>query len=155
MLIEFDALPADSRVYYFPCSRKFYPEEIPELKKKIEDFCKELDDVEIGYQIAYDRFVIFFVSDSTPLSIGQNDRLVGFVLNLEQQLQVSLLDKINVCFKQGEFVQRKEMQDFKKLIKNKSVSSRTVVFDPMINTKSEFLSNWEVPATQSWLGHLF
>ena len=84
----------------------------------------------------------------------QNDELVELVLDLEKEFGINLLDKVNACFKQGKFVQRKEIQDFKKLIKSRSVSGRTLILDPMINTKSEFLTNWEVPLSESWLSHL-
>jgi len=155
MLVDFKSLSDEARVYYYPSSRKFYPDEVPELKKRSSDFCQGLDGVQIAFQIHYDRFLVFFVSESTPLSIEQNDKLVGFVLSLEKLYELSLLDKVNVCFKQGEYVQRKEIDEFKKLIKSRSVSAKTIVFDPMINTKSEFLSNWEGPVSQSWLGYLF
>lgn len=155
MLVDFDSLTEQARVYYYPSSRKFYPDEVPDLKKRVSDFCEDLDGVEIGYQFLYDRFLVFFVSDSTPLSIEQNDVLVEFILVLEKIYGISLLDKVNVCFKQGKFVQRKEINEFKKLIKSRSVSGKTIVFDPVINTKSEFVSNWEVPVSQSWLGYLF
>lgn len=154
MLVQFDSLPGTSRVYYYPSSRKFYPDEIPALSSKIEAFCQGLADVQIAYRLVYDRFVLFFVSENTPLSIEQNDELVEFVLDLEKEFGVNLLDKVNACFKQGEFVQRKEIREFKKLIKSRSVSGRTLILDPMINTKSEFLTNWEVPLSESWLSHL-
>lgn len=154
MLVPFDSLPEASRVYYYPCSRKFYPDELPELVAKVEAFCQDLEGSRIGYRLEYDRFLVFFVSDVTPLSIEQNDELVEFVLALEKDYQVSLLDKVNVCFKQGEYVQRKEIREFKKLIKSRSVSRKTMVLDPMITTKAEFLSNWEVPLSESWLAHL-
>ena len=154
MLVPFDSLPGTSRVYYYPSDRKFYPDELPGIIAKIEAFCQGLDGSKIGYKLLYDRFIIFFVSDVTPLSIELNDKLVEFVLSLEQEYEISLLDKVNVCFKQGEFVQRKEIQEFKKLIKNRSVSAKAIVLDPMINTKDEFLSNWEVPLSESWVAHL-
>ena len=154
MLVSFESLPRTSRVYYYPSSRKFYPDEIPVLTSKIEDCCNDLDKCKIGYKLVHNRFLIFFVSDVTPLSIEQNDKLVQFVLDLEKEFDIDLLDKVNVCFKQGEFVQRKEMKDFKKLLKNRSVSGRTVVFDPMINSKDEFLTSWEAPLSESWLAHL-
>jgi hypothetical protein len=75
-------------------------------------------------------------------------------MSLEKDYDLILLDKVNVCFKQGKFVQRKEIGEFKKMIKNRSVSAKTVVFDPMTNNKSEFLTNWEVPLSRSWLGYL-
>ena len=153
MLVEFDSLPGSSKVYYYPSSRKFYPNELPKLKASIEAFC-EGQEAQISYRLVYDRFVLFFVPDTTPLTLEDNDRLVEFVQSLESEYQVSLLDKVNVCFKQGEFVQRKEIPDFKKLLKSRSVSAKTIVLDPMINTKSEFESNWEVPLSESWLCHL-
>ena len=107
MLVQFDSLPESSRVYYYPSSRKFYPDEIPVLTSKIEAFCQGLGDIQIAYRFTYDRFVIFFVSENTPLSIEHNDELVEFVLDLEKEFEVNLLDKVNACFKQGEFVQRK------------------------------------------------
>ena len=154
MLVQFDSLPESSRVYYYPSSRKFYPDEIPVITSKVEAFCQGLADTQISYRLVYDRFVLFFVSENTPLSIEQNDQLVEFVLDLEKDFGINLLDKVNVCFKQGEFVQRKEIKDFKKLIKSRSVSGRTLILDPMINTKAEFLTNWEVPLSESWLSHL-
>ena len=154
MLVPFDALPGTSRVYYYPSDRKFYPDELPGIIAKVEGFCQGLEGSKIGYKLLYDRFIIFFVSDVTPLSIELNDKLVEFVLSLEEEYKISLLDKVNVCFKQGEFVQRKEIQEFKKLIKNRSVSAKAIVLDPMINTKDEFLSNWEVPLSESWVAHL-
>ncbi len=154
MLVQFDSLPETSRVYYYPSSRKFYPDEIPVITSKVETFCQGLADAQISYRLVYDRFVLFFVSENTPLSIEQNDQLVEFVLDLEKDFGINLLDKVNVCFKQGEFVQRKEIKDFKKLIKSRSVSGKTLILDPMINTKAEFLTNWEVPLSESWLSHL-
>ena len=155
MKVDFDTLGEEARVYYYPASRKFYPEELPELDRLASDFCEQLEGVDIAFKIPYDRFLVFFVSENTPLSIEQNDRLVEFILSLEGKYDLSLLDKVNVCFKQGQYVQRKEINEFKKLIKSRSVSPRTLVFDPMIITKSEFLSNWESPASESWISHLF
>jgi hypothetical protein len=154
MLTGFESVSEESRVYYYPASRKFYPDEVPELKQKISEFCQGLEGVQIAYQFLYDRFIVFFVSDATPLSLEQNDLLVEFVMSLEKDYDLILLDKVNVCFKQGKFVQRKEIGEFKKMIKNRSVSAKTVVFDPMTNNKSEFLTNWEVPLSRSWLGYL-
>lgn len=62
MLVPFDALPGTSRVYYYPSDRKFYPNELPGIRSKVEAFCQDLDGCKIGYKLIYDRFLIFFVS---------------------------------------------------------------------------------------------
>ena len=73
-------------------------------------------------------------------------------MELEKDLDVVLFDKINVCYKQGEFVQYKDLKEFKKMMKNKGVSKKTIVFDNMITTKAELENDWEINIMDSWLG---
>jgi hypothetical protein len=75
---------------------------------------------------------------------------VSFILELQNKYNIELLDKMNVCFKQGEFVQYKELKDFKKLLKNKAVTSKTIIFDNLITTKHDFDNFWEVTIEDSW-----
>ena len=155
MLTEYNLLKETSRVYIYPSNRKFYLNEIPTIKESIRLFLQEFSNVISSFKLEYNRFIIIFISDETPLTNDQNDLLVGFIIDLEKQYKLSLLDKMNVCFKQGEYVQLKEIPDFKKLIKNRGVSKRTIVFDNFVNSKSEFTCCWEVPAEESWIAHLF
>lgn len=155
MLTEYNLLKETSRVYIYPSNRKFYLNEVPTIKESIRLFLQEFPNIISSFKLEYNRFIIIFISDETPLSNDQNDLLVGFIIDLEKQYKLSLLDKMNVCFKQGEYVQLKEIPDFKKLIKNRGVSKKTIVFNNFINSKSEFTSCWEVPAEESWIAHLF
>jgi hypothetical protein len=155
MLVTYDALAAEAKVIIFPGSRKFFPVELPKIEQKLKDFCENLSEIEISFQIKYNRFLIFLISDKTPLDLDKHNALVGFIQELEQEFNLVLMDKVNVCFKQGPYVQMKEIPDFKVLIKNKGVSKKTVVFDHMINTKYEYEDSWEIPAGESWLSHFF
>ena len=155
MLVTYDALAVEAKVIIFPGSRKFFPVELPKIEQKLKDFCENLSEIEISFQIKYNRFLIFLISDKTPLDLDKHNALVGFIQELEQEFNLVLMDKVNVCFKQGPYVQMKEIPDFKVLIKNKGVSKKTVVFDHMINTKYEYEDSWEIPAGESWLSHFF
>ncbi len=155
MFVDFNSLPETSKIYIYPSSRKFYVDEFPVIQERINLFLKEFESINIFFEIKYQRFILVFISDETPLSMEQNDQLVSFIFNLEKEFEVSLIDKVNVFFKQGEYVQLKEIPDFKKLIKNKGVSKKTIVFDNLIHTKREFECCWETPATNSWLAHFF
>lgn len=57
---------------------------------------------------------------------------------------------MNVTFYTGEYIAHKPLTDFRKMAKDKSVSKNTVVFNNLVNTKAEYLENWEVPASESW-----
>ena len=106
-----------------------------------------------AYKLLYNRFIVLFADGSnTALSNTDIDTSVQFILQLQQDYKVELLDRMNVCFKQGEFVQYKELKDFKKLLKNRAVTEKTIVFDNLITTKEEFENYWEVPISESWYG---
>lgn len=155
MLQSYKSLSDESKVLIFPGSRKFYPNELAGLQEKLEGFCQKLSGIELGYELKYNRFIVFVISDQTPMDLDRHNELIGFVQELETTFDMVLLDKVNVCFKQGEYVQLKEIPDFKALIKNKGVSKKTIVFDHMINTKQEYETVWELPAGESWLAHYF
>ncbi len=155
MLVNYKDISDYSRVIIFPSSRKFYEEEVPEINNAIGNFLEGFDEIKFHYKLKYNRFVIIFISEDTLLDLKINEEIIAFIQNLEKNYQVSLIDKIRVFFKQGEYVQVKEVPDFKKMIKSRSLSKSTIVFNNFIYTRSEFDCCWEVPAEESWISHFF
>jgi hypothetical protein len=88
--------------------------------------------------------------ENAPLINSDIDASVSFILELQTSYNVQLLDKMNVCFKQGEFVQYKELKEFKKLLKNRAVTGKTIIFDNLITSKTDLENYWEVPIEDSW-----
>ena len=153
MIVPFETLSEEAKVWIYPSSRKFYAQELEPLQEKIESFLNDwLNTVEakLSYCIKYDRFIVFSSEEGVVVNNQNLDQQVGFILKLQEEYEIELLDKMNVSFKQGEFVQYKEVKEFKKLLKNKSVNSKTVVFDNLVQTKYDFENFWEVPITESW-----
>lgn len=152
MVVSFPTLSDTARVWIYPSSRKFYEQEVPELSQRIEQFLHNWfsEPVKNGFQIAYQRFLIFGVENDKTIATPDIDKLVGFILELEKIYEIQLLDRMNVCFKQGKYVQYKDLKEFQKLIKQKAVSKNTVVFDNLIENKADFDDYWELPITESW-----
>jgi hypothetical protein len=88
--------------------------------------------------------------DNVALTNVDIDASVAFILQLQETYKVELLDKMNACFKQGEYVQYKELKDFKKLLKNKAVTAKTIIFDNLVNNKEDLENYWELPIEDSW-----
>lgn len=155
MIVDFEKLSDTSRVFIFPAERKLYPEEIETLNREIGIFFEAHPEIVGGYLLPQNRFIVLVISETTPLGLSQNDDLIEVILALEKKWGISLLDKVKVFFKQGEFVQCKEIREFKKLIKSNSVSTKSIVFNNFVHNKVEFENNWELTAGESWVGHLF
>ena len=49
----------------------------------------------------------------------------------------------------------KSIVEFKILIKNKSVSKNTIVFNNLVVDIEDYNNNWEVPALKSWHSRFF
>jgi hypothetical protein len=47
-------------------------------------------------------------------------------------------------------VQYKELKEFKKLLKNRAVTGKTIIFDNLITTKTDLENYWEVSIEDSW-----
>ena len=157
MLVDYHSLPENAKVWIYPSSRKFYDIEIEEVHQKITSFLSTWKSTEetfqTSYQLLYNRFIVLFADDmNSPLTNSDIDASVLFILQLQQDHNVELLDKMNVCFKQGKYVQYKDLKDFKKLLKNKAVTGKSIVFDNLVTTKEEFENYWEVPISESWYG---
>jgi transposase len=155
MFVDYDSISEDAKVWIYPSSRKFYDTEIEEIENKLKHFVEnwksEDENFKVSYQFLYKRFVIFFTDDElSPVSNPDIDVMVSFILELQSDYEVTLLDKMNVCFKQGEFVQYKELKELKTLLKNKAVTEKTIVFDNLITNKFDFENYWEIPMEESW-----
>jgi hypothetical protein len=155
MLIPFENLPDSSRVWIYQANRSFSDQELQEIKSQSEDFITQWtvhgSDLKASFEIRYKRFIIFGLDQELNMASGCSiDASVKFIQQLEKQYNVELLDKMNVSYKQGEFIAYKNLIDFRKMAKEKAVSPNTIVFNNLVNTKAEYLTDWEVPASESW-----
>lgn len=158
MLVEFNALPDSSRVWIYQANRSFSKGELLELEQALEGFIEEWtahgSDLRAAYEIKYNRFIVLALDQTQTSASGCSiDASVHFIQQLEKKYNVELLDKMNVSYKQGEFVAYKPLIDFKKMAKQKAVSKNTIVFNNLVTNKGEYLEHWEVPASESWHGH--
>ena len=155
MLIDFKDLPDDSRVWIYQANRKLSDEEVSKISEKTNDFLTKWTahgaELEAGLEMKYNRFIVIGLNQENASASGCSiDASVHFIQSLEKEFEVDLLDKMNVSFYTGEFIAYKTLIDFKKMAKEKSVSKNTIVFNNLVNTKAEYLENWEVPAHESW-----
>jgi hypothetical protein len=160
MFVPFENLPPESKIWIYQSNRKFTDEEFIDIESSVKDFVEGWaahgTSLEASYLLKYNRFIIFAVNQEIQVATGCSiDKSVQFIQELEQKYDVDLLDKMNVTFKNGEFVAHKTLIEFKKMAKEKAVSGTTIVFNNLVNNIEEFNESWETPAEESWHSRFF
>ncbi|WP_273566553.1 ABC transporter ATPase [Maribacter halichondriae] len=155
MLVDFDTLPDDARIWIYQGSRSLSEDELIEIRQAMDDFIQKWtahgSELKSGYEIRYKRFLVLGLDQSKASASGCSiDASVHFIQQLEKKYNIELLDKMNVSYKQGDFIAYKSLVDFKKMARQKAVSKNTVVFNNLVANKQEYTEHWEVPASESW-----
>lgn len=160
MMSDFKTLSENSRIWIYQSNRSLTQQEKESISKLIEDFLNNWKShgvsLNSGFEIKYNRFIVIAQDQNTQNATGCSiDSMVHFIQKLEKQYNISLLDKLNVSYKQGDYIAYKSLKDFKKMVKDGAVSKNTIVFNNLVQTKMEYTNYWEVPAFESWHARFF
>jgi len=160
MLVEFKTLPEHSKIWIYQCNRRFTEDELVLVSNKTKEFLEQWaahgTGLQAGFELKYERFIVIAVNQEGQSATGCSiDASVRFIQELEQELDVELLDKMNVAFKQGDFVNFKTLLDFKTMAKSGAIGKKTIVFNNLVTNVAEYNENWEVPAHESWHSRFF
>ena len=154
MHVKFDNLPDDSRIWIYPSNRPFSKTELETLTSDLSQFLSQWtahnQNLQAGFELPYNRFIIIGINQQTVQASGCSiDSSIRFIQEVESKYGITLLDKMNVTFKQGDFLAYKPLDEFVKMAKAKSVSKETIVFNNLIDTIEDYKHFWEVPARES------
>src|SRR5690606_13534361 len=95
--------------WIYQSSRNFTDEELLEIDQGLTSFLTEWtahgSELQAGFEIRYKRFLVIGLDQNRAGASGCSiDASVHFIQQLEQRYQVELLDRMNVSFKQGEYI---------------------------------------------------
>jgi hypothetical protein len=155
MFTEYKNLPNNARVWIYQSDREFTAKEIEIVSAKAVDFINQWtrhgDDVKGSFTFKYNQFFVLAVDESFNTVSGCSiDSSVRFIQAIEKELELDLMDKMNVSFKENDAINLVKLADFKRFAKEQKVTSETIVFNNMVATKVDFENNWEIPAGESW-----
>ena len=105
-----------------------------DLSKFLAQWTAHNQNLQAGFELPYNRFIVIGVNQQAVQASGCSiDSSIRFIQDLESKYGVTLLDKMNVTFKQGDFLAYKPLDEFVKMAKAKSVSKQTIVFNNLVD----------------------
>ena len=155
MLLNYDVMPGNARVWVYQANRELTNEEIDLSKPIIENFIQNWKrhgkDLKASYTIKYNTFIVLLVDVAfNEVSGCAIDASVNLLKQLGNKFAVDLTNKLNVSFKDGDNINIVSLANFKKFAEQGKVNNSTIVFNNLVETKLEFEQNWEVEANNSW-----
>ena len=160
MFVPFDQLPDHARVWIYPSSRPFSNDELAVIRQKAKAFLEQWTahgaELQAGIDLPYDRFIVLGLNESVQSASGCSiDASVHFIQALEQTFGITLLDKMNVTYRNKNTIDHIPLKEFRTKAKKKQVNPDVIVFNNLVLNKMEYDSLWEVPASSSWHARFF
>lgn len=160
MLVPFEKLDPQSKIWIYQSDRKFSDTEKEVIKQNTESFLVEWtahgNTLAAGMDILHDQFIVIGVNEALHGASGCSiDKSFQFMRILGEKLNLNLLERSKVAFRENAKVHLVDFTEIKGLISSGAISSDTEVFNNTISTKSELESSWVQPAENSWIKRYF
>lgn len=147
----------DYRVIIYPASRPFTPKESKVIAEKLYDFLATWaahgKPLSSSFKIEKNQFIIVCVDEEKEAASGCSiDSLSGIMRELDQEFNLGLFDRMKASFVEDGEVKTMKLQEFRKGLKEGSISQDIEVFDFSKNSYIAFLSDFLLPLNKSWAG---
>lgn len=151
----FPNFPSDSKVWVYQSSEIFSNEQQVLVLKHCKEFLATWDShglpMKTAVEIIYNRFIIICADENEAKAGGCSmDRLTRFIQKLEQEMSLTLLDRMKVAFETAAGTEIIGLNDLKTSLEQGKVSEETIVFNNLVSTCHELEVNWKLPLKASW-----
>lgn len=158
-MTPFHNLPPQCRIWIYQSNKEFTLGQLKTFQELRNVFLQTWEShgspVKGKMEILHNRFIVMSIDEADDRSCGRSvDASIRFMKELEQEFNITLLDRMLVAYKKGEQIFSCSMQEFEALAKKGEVNKNTIVFNNTIHTIAEFKKEWEVVAEKSWHNRL-
>lgn len=102
--------------------------------------------------VLHGRFVVVAVDEEQAEASGCSiDKSVGFIKQLEHDLNLMLTDRMVVVYEGPDGITSTRLQELPELIKEGAISGDTYVFDDLVGTVSDLNERFRVRLRDSWM----
>jgi hypothetical protein len=150
----------NSRIWIYQSNRELQPVEQEQIQRGLNAFTSQW--LAHGHQltalaeIRYHRFIILMVDEDRAGATGCSiDKSVNLMKEIEDEFKVSLFDRFNIAYRDGDAIKSCSRAEFENLISSGTINENTLVFNNLVPTVRELNTQWEVPLKDSWHAQVF
>ena len=160
MLVPFESLDANSKIWIYQSDRKLQQNELDFVRKNTEAFLTEWtahgQNLQAGMQIFHEQFIVIGVNEAVNQASGCSiDKSVHFMQQLGNALKLDLLQRSKIAVKNENEIRVIEFSEVKEAINSGVISKASTVFNNAVVAKQDLDTQWAQPAQESWLKRYF
>lgn len=149
------SLSENSRIWIYQADREMQPQEQQTLKTELEKFVSEWTAHNIAlsgsFEILHDRFIVIMIDESKTSASGCSiDKCFNFLKKMEKELNINFMNRLLLAFKENNEIKIMPKNKFEDLLKTGQLNEETIVFNNLIEKKSDLKTKWLVPLKESW-----
>lgn len=155
-----DIIPADfsdeSRVWIYQSSRAFIEREATEINEQLYQFYSQWNShgepVKGWAQLLFGQFVVVMADESQSQVSGcSTDSSVRIIKSIEKQYDVNMFDRLMLTFLVNGKAEMLPMNQVQYALDKGYIKQDTPLFNNVVLTKKEMMTNWLIPLDKSWL----
>lgn len=146
----------DSRVWIYQSSRPFSEQEAKEIKEQLSHFYLQWNShgqpIKGWADLLLNRFIVV-MADENQVALGgcSGDSRDRVLKSMERQYDIHLFDRLTITFLVKGQAEALPLNQVQYAIDKGFINGDTLLFNNTVHTKSELLTNWLQPLSQSWL----
>lgn len=160
MYVDFDKLPDTARVWVYQANQFLTPQIVQAIQNALhpalQQWAAHGQPLLASAQVVANRFVIVGVDEGYNLPSGCSiDSSVRTLQQIGQQVGIDFFDRSAAIQLADGSVQTVALPDLKTAVAEGHITTDTLVFNTLVKSKAELMTNWQIRASNSWLKRYF
>lgn len=156
MYIPFDEISFDARTWVYQSNRDLTDQEAKTvtetLKAVLDGWAAHGKPLLASGKLFYNRFIVLAVDESHEQPSGCSiDKSVHWLQEIGHQINADLFDRSVAYLDESDHVQTVPVNGIKQAVAEEKIQSSTTVFNNLVATKAQWMTQWKIPADNSWL----
>lgn len=161
MFVPFEKMPSYSRLWIYQSDRELSDSEVLAITTILTNFIQNWNahgtSLTSSFEIRNNRFLILALNEDIAQASGCSiDKSVEIMKAIEDEFKISLFDRTKVAYFDTENkITTVSLSQLKELVAEQKITSDTIIFDNLVQTKEQLASQWQTKASNTWLKRYF
>jgi hypothetical protein len=156
VVVDFKDIAENARLWIYQINRALTVLESDYLSRQTNHFLASWAAHGTGliaaFSIVENRFLLIAADESKANASGCSiDSMTHFLMDMQRQMDIDFFDRSQVIFKADESLNNLPFIEFREKLSSGEISSETLIYNTILQQKSQLKDQFLIPAKNSWL----